>query len=43
MWQAFDTQVYNPVQYDSENLDDIAEYEVATVVVVLILLVFLIT
>ena len=26
---SFDTQVYNPVQYDSENLDDIAEYEVA--------------
>ena len=24
---TFDTQVYNPVQYDSENLEDITEYE----------------
>ena len=26
---CFDTQVYNPRQYDSENLDDIMEYELA--------------
>jgi predicted metal-dependent peptidase len=25
---SFDTQVYNPQQFDSENLDDITEYEV---------------
>jgi len=26
---SFDTQVYNPQQFDSENLDDITEYEIA--------------
>ena len=25
---SFDTEVYNPQQYDSENLDDITEYEI---------------
>ena len=25
---TFDTEAYNPVQYDSENLDDICDYEI---------------
>jgi hypothetical protein len=30
---TFDTDAYNPAQYDSENLEDICDYEVKVAVV----------